>query len=172
MAAAVPGAFLAVPSLSALPARLTAGCAAWIGVAVLLELGSVFGFVISYALVFGEGLNARGIVVAGLRALGTSTVLPGGSLVGPAVAAHSAANGAQSLRRLAAPSVAFLLLTTAPGVAVLALAGISLWLGWPAGPHCAALISRALPRTARFISCTRNRLHAVMRSTAAACGNG
>jgi uncharacterized membrane protein YbhN (UPF0104 family) len=139
VAAAVPAAFLAVPSLSVLPARLTAGCAAWIGIAILLELGSVFGFVIAYALVFGEGLSARGAFVAGLRALGMSTVLPGGSLVGPAVAAHSAANGAQSPRRLAAPSIAFLLLTTAPGVAVLALVGISLWLGWPPGPHCAAL---------------------------------
>ena len=72
MAAAIPAAFLALPSLSHLPARLVAGCGTWIGIAALLELGSFLGFLAAYALVFGEGLNVRATLVAGLRALGTS----------------------------------------------------------------------------------------------------
>lgn len=135
IAAAVPAAFVVVPPLSDLRARLIAGCAAWVGIATLLELGSVLGFVVAFALVFGRGLTARESLVAGLRALGASTILPGGSLVGPALGARSLGTGGGSLRRLAAPSIAFVVLTTAPGVLALALAGISLWLGWPPGPH-------------------------------------
>lgn len=135
IAAGVPVAFLVVPPLSDLPARLVAGCTTWVGLAALLELASVLGFVVAFALVFGNGLTPREWLVAGLRALGASTILPGGSLVGPAVAVRSMPNGPGSLRRLAVPTIASVVLTSAPGVAVLALAGIGLWLGWPDGPH-------------------------------------
>ena len=137
--AGIATAFLVVPPLSHLPAHLVSGCATWVAIAGALELASVLGFVAAFALVFGDGLTARQSLVGGLRALGASTILPGGSLVGPAVAARSIAHGAVSLRRLAAPSVAFVLLTTAPGVVVLGLTGIGLWLGWLAGPHGALL---------------------------------
>lgn len=139
IAAALAAAFLVVPPLSHLPARLVAGCATWVGIAALLELLSVLGFVVAFALVFGRGLTPRQVLVAGLRALGASTILPGGSLVGPALAARSIAPGAGSLRRLAVPSIAFVVVTTAPGVVALALTGIGLWLGWPSGPHGAVL---------------------------------
>jgi uncharacterized membrane protein YbhN (UPF0104 family) len=135
IAAAVPAAFLVVPPLSHLPARLVSGCATWVAIATALELASALGFVVAFALVFGRGLTARESLAGGLRALGASTILPGGSLVGPAVAARAMANGAASLRRLAASTIAFTILTTVPGVAALALTGITLGLGWLPGPH-------------------------------------
>jgi uncharacterized membrane protein YbhN (UPF0104 family) len=124
-----------VPPLSHLPARLVAGCATWVAIATALELASVAGFVVAFALVFGRGLTARESLAGGLRALGASTILPAGSLVGPAVAGRAMANGAASLRRLAVSTIAFTVLTTVPGVAALALTGIALWLGWLPGPH-------------------------------------
>jgi uncharacterized membrane protein YbhN (UPF0104 family) len=74
-----------------------------------------------------------------LRALGASAVLPAGGLVGPAIGAGSASQERRPLRRLARSTIAFTILTTGPGVAALALFGVALWLGWPAGPHGAVL---------------------------------
>ena len=86
--AIVPIVFLAVPSLTHLPARLLAGCPKWIALAVVLELGSIVGVIASFALVFGRGMTRRQSAVGALRALGASTVLPAGGLVGPAIGAQ------------------------------------------------------------------------------------
>jgi uncharacterized membrane protein YbhN (UPF0104 family) len=137
--AIVPTFFLAVPSLAHLPARLVAGCPKWIGLAVVLELVSILGFVASFVLVFGAGMTRRRSVVGALRALGASTVLPAGGLVGPAIGAGSANPDREPLRPLVRSTFAFTYLTLAPGVVVLAFLGVSLWLGWPAGPHSAVL---------------------------------
>jgi glycosyltransferase 2 family protein len=137
--AIVPIVFLAVPSLTHLPARLVAGCPKWIALAVLLELMSILGFIASFALVFGPGMTGRRSLVGALRALGASTVLPAGSLVGPAIGVRSASPGRAPLTPLVRSTIAFTLLTLAPGVVVLGFFGVSLWLGWPSGPHGAVL---------------------------------
>jgi hypothetical protein len=137
--AIVPIVFLAVPSLAHLPARLVAGCPKWIALAVGLEFVSILGFVASFALVFGAGATRRRSVVGALRALGASTVLPAGSLVGPGIGAGSANPDRKPLRPLVRSTIAFTLLTLAPGVVVLAFFGVTLWLGWPSGPHGALL---------------------------------
>jgi uncharacterized membrane protein YbhN (UPF0104 family) len=137
--AAIPLVFLAAPSVTHLPARLLAGCPKWIAVAVVLELLSILGFIVSFALVFGATTTRRQSVAGALRALGASTVLPAGGLVGPAIGARSANPERRPLRRLARSTIAFTILTTGPGVAALALFGVALWLGWPAGPHGALL---------------------------------
>jgi uncharacterized membrane protein YbhN (UPF0104 family) len=130
---------VAVPALSHLPAQLVAGCPRWVGLAVLLELVSVVGFIAAFALVFGRGLSGRRLFVAGLRALGSSTMLPGGALVGPAVAVRSVASDGDPPTSLAPRSIAFAVVTAGPSLVTLAVLGTSLWLGWPAGPHSAAL---------------------------------
>jgi hypothetical protein len=137
--AAIPLVFLAVPSLTHLPARLVAGCPKFIALAVSLELASIIGFIASFALVFGAGMTRRQSVVGALRALGASTVLPAGGLVGPAIGAGSASPDRKRLRPLVRSTIVFTVLTLAPGVVALAFFGVSLWLGWPAGPHGALL---------------------------------
>ena len=137
--AVIPLALLAAPSLTHLPARLLAGCPKWIALAVLLELVSILGFIATFALVFGAGITRRQSVLGALRALGAGSVLPAGGLVGPAIGAGSANPEHRPLRPLVRSTVAFTVLTTAPGLAALALFGVSLWLGWPAGPHAALL---------------------------------
>jgi uncharacterized membrane protein YbhN (UPF0104 family) len=137
--AVIPFALLAVPPLTHLPARLVAGCPKWIALAVLLELGSILGFVGCFALVFGAGMTRRQSVLGALRALGASSVLPGGGLVGPAIGAQSANPKHKPLRPLVRSTIVFTVLTAGPGIVALGVFGLALWLGWPPGPHAAAL---------------------------------
>ena len=135
LVATVPIVFLDVPSLAHFPARLVAGCPKWIALAALLELASILGFIAAFALVFGAGMTRRQSVVAALRALGASTLLPAGGLVGPALGARSAHRRPAPFAPLVRSTIAFTILTTAPSVAALALFAGCLWLGWPAGPR-------------------------------------
>jgi uncharacterized membrane protein YbhN (UPF0104 family) len=137
--AVIAAAFLAIPALAHVPARLVTACAKWIVLAAALELLSMLGFVLVFALVFGRRLNARQRIGAGLRALGAITVLPAGGLVGPVVAARTAVAQPAPLPALTQSTVALTILTTAPGLLVLGGLGFALSLGWPPGPHRALL---------------------------------
>jgi uncharacterized membrane protein YbhN (UPF0104 family) len=137
--AAIAAAFLAIPALSHVPARLVTACAKWIALAAVLELLSMLGFVLVFALVFGGRLGASQRVGAGLRALGAITVLPAGGLIGPVVAARTAGSEAAPLSALTQSTLALTILTNAPGLLVLGGLGFALWLGWPPGPHSALL---------------------------------
>jgi uncharacterized membrane protein YbhN (UPF0104 family) len=135
----IAAAFLAIPALVHVPGRLVTACAKWIALAAALELLSMLGFVLVFALVFGRRLNARQRIGAGLRALGAITVLPAGGLVGPVVAARTAVAPPAPLSALTQSTVALTILTTAPGLLVVGGLGFALWLGWPPGPHRALL---------------------------------
>ena len=149
---AIPFVLLAAPSLTHLPARLLAGCPKWVAFAAVLELLSILGFIASFALMFGARMTRRQSVIGALRALGASTVLPAGGLVGPAIGARSANPERGPLRPLVRSAIAFTILTTGPGVAALALFGVALWLGWPAGPHRALLTLPAATIAATLIT--------------------
>jgi uncharacterized membrane protein YbhN (UPF0104 family) len=136
---AVAVAFLAIPPLAHVWACLVAACAKWIALAAALELLSMLGFVLVFALVFGTRSGTRERLGAGFRALGAITVLPAGGLVGPALAARAGGAEAAPLPVLTRSTVALTILTNAPGLLVLGGLGIALWLGWPAGPHNALL---------------------------------
>lgn len=153
--ASVPIVFLAVPTLAHFPARLVAGCPIWIAVAGLLEVASIVGFVGCFALVFGARMTRRESATAALRALGAITVLPAGGLVGPAIGLRSTDRQRAPLGPLVRSTVAFTILTTAPSVAALALFGLGLWLGWPAGPHCALVTLPAAGAACALLLLTR-----------------
>ncbi len=137
--AAIAAAFPAIPALAHVPARLVTACAKWIALAAALELLSMLGFVLVFALVFGRRLGARQRIGAGLRALGAITVLPAGGLIGPVLAARAAGAEDAPLPALTQSTVALTILTNAPGLLVLGGLGFALWLGWPPGPHSALL---------------------------------
>jgi uncharacterized membrane protein YbhN (UPF0104 family) len=137
--AAVAATFLVVPTVAAVPARVVEGCATWIVTATGLELLSALGFVVFFKLVFAAPLSWRRTTPAALRALGASTVLPAGGLVGPTVGAWSTSTEKPSLSQLARSTIIFVALTNAPGAVVLIAFGTLLWLGLPSGPHQAAL---------------------------------
>ena len=136
---AVAATFLVLPTVAAVPARVVEGCATWIVTATGLELLSALGFVVFFKLVFAAPLSWRRTTPAALRALGASTVLPAGGLVGPTVGAWSTSTEKPSLSQLARSTIIFVALTNAPGAVVLAAFGTLLWLGLPSGPHQAAL---------------------------------
>lgn len=135
----VAAVFLALPALAGVPARLVDGCGAWIAAAGVLELLSAVGFVVLFKLVFAAPISWRRSVPAALRALGATTVLPGGGLIGPTMGAWSASTEKPSPSRLARATITFVILTNAPAAIALAAMGILLWLGLPAGPHQDAL---------------------------------
>lgn len=133
--AAIAVGVLALSQLTGLPARLLAACLGWTAVAGVLELLSMAGFVLVFKLVFGGRLSWRQSLPVGLRGLAASTVLPAGGLIGPAAAARAALPHDVSLRVATRSAIAFLILTTAPGVFVLGGLGLLVWDGDAAGPH-------------------------------------
>ncbi len=134
-AVAVVVMFLVVPALAGVPARLVDGCGKWIATAGVLELLSALGFVVIFKLVFAAPMSWRRSVPAALRALGASTILPAGGLIGPTIGAWSASTEKPSLSQLTRSTATFVILTNAPAAIVLAALGTLLWLGLPAGPH-------------------------------------
>jgi uncharacterized membrane protein YbhN (UPF0104 family) len=131
--------FLALPALAGIPARLVDGCAGWIAAAGVLELLSAVGFVLLFKLVFAAPSSWRQSAPAALRALGATTILPGGGLIGPTVGAWSTSEDKPSPSRLARATIAFVILTNVPGAVVLAAVGTALWLGLPDGSHQSTL---------------------------------
>jgi uncharacterized membrane protein YbhN (UPF0104 family) len=139
LVAFVAAVFLALPALAGVPARLVDGCGDWIAAAGVLELLSAVGFVVLFKLVFAAPISWRRSVPAALRALGATTILPGGGLIGPTMGAWSTSKDKPALSRLTRATITFVILTNAPGAIVLAAVGILLWLGLPDGPHQSTL---------------------------------
>jgi uncharacterized membrane protein YbhN (UPF0104 family) len=135
----VAAVFLAAPALAGVPARLVDGCGDWMAAAGVLELLSAVGFVVLFKLVFAAPISWRRSVPAALRALGATTMLPGGGFIGPTIGAWSTSEDKPSLPRLTRATITFVILSNAPGAIVLAAVGILLWLGVPDGPHQSAL---------------------------------
>lgn len=114
-----------------------AACAEWIAFAVVLEALSVLGFTFVFKLIFGAGMSRRQVIAPALRALGATSLLPGGVVAGPALAARSCGR-----KNLPQATVAFTVITLLPGVVVVGALGAALWLGLLPGPHDAL---RTLP---------------------------
>ena len=131
---------LVVPDLARVPARLALGCGGWTGVAIGLEFLSAAGFVVVFVLVFSATANGwRHSVPAGLRALGATTVLPGGGVIGPALGAWSARPDGRSAAELSRSTAVFVILTSGPQAVAVSIAGLLLGLGLIGGSHPAAL---------------------------------
>jgi uncharacterized membrane protein YbhN (UPF0104 family) len=139
LVASAAAAFLAVPVLAGVPARLVRGCGNWIAIAGALELLSAVGFVVLFKLVFAAPISWRRSVPAGLRALAASTIVPGGGLIGPTMGAWSTTADKPSISQLTRSTITFVILTNAPAAIALAALGTLLWLGLASGPHQVAL---------------------------------
>ena len=131
--------FLAVPALAGVPARLVRGCGDWIAAAGALELLSAVGFIALFKLVFSAPISWRRSLPAALRALGASTVLPAGGLIGPSMGAWSTSAQRPSISQLTRSTIAFIILINAPVAIALAALGTVLWSGLATGPHQAPL---------------------------------
>src|SRR5581483_2925420 len=115
--------------LAGVPARLVRGCGNWIAIAGALELLSAVGFVVVFKLVFAAPVSWRRSVPAALRALGASTILPGGGLIGPTIGAWSTSDEKPSISELTRSTITFVILTNAPIATAIAAFGTLLWLG-------------------------------------------
>jgi uncharacterized membrane protein YbhN (UPF0104 family) len=88
-----------------------------------------------FKLVFAAPIGWRRSAPAALRAIGASTILPGGGLIGPTMGAWSTSNEKPSISQLTRSTITFVILTNAPAAIALAALGTLLWLGLPSGPH-------------------------------------
>ncbi len=95
----------------------------------------MFGFVVAFKLVFGARMSWRQASGSGLRALGASSLLPAGNIVGPVVGARSSAADDTPLAGLTRSTIALTVITLLPGVIVLGALAMALWLGLLRGPH-------------------------------------
>ena len=139
LVASTGAAFLAVPALAGVPARLVRGCGNWIAIAGAFELLSAVGFVVLFKLVFAVPISWPRSVPAALRALGASTILPAGGLIGPTMGAWSTSNEKPSISQLTRSTITFVILINAPVAIALSALGTLLWLGLASGPHQTAL---------------------------------
>jgi uncharacterized membrane protein YbhN (UPF0104 family) len=128
-----------VSGAAGIGARLAQGRPEWLVAAVGLELISALGFIATFHLVFGEWLSGWMSLRVGLAVRAATIVLPAGGLVAIGV-------GARVLRRRGMPrakagcrAIAFLLITNAPNVIVLAILGLALGAGLLNGPHALAV---------------------------------
>lgn len=133
--ATIAAAYSAVPAMATITGRLISACAAWITLAGALETLSALGFVLVFKLLFGARLGWRQTFGASLRALGASTLLPAGAIVGPAVGARSARDGQVPPTELARSTIAFTVITVLPSIVVVGALGLLLWLGILHGPR-------------------------------------
>lgn len=130
---AIAAAFLLLPTLAGVPRQLIRGCGGWIALAGALEILSGLGFVVVWKLVFAPRVGWRLSAIAGLQALGASTILPAGGWIGPSTGAWTAGAERPSLSQLSRRTLTFVILTNVPGATVLVALGTLLWLGVPSG---------------------------------------
>jgi uncharacterized membrane protein YbhN (UPF0104 family) len=130
---------VAVSGAAGIGTRLAHGRPVWLILAAGLELASALGFVAAFELVFGQWLSVWMSLRAGLAVRAATILLPAGGLI--AIGA-----GARALRRSGMPSektgprtVAFLVITNASNLLVLAIVGLALGAGLLHGPHALAL---------------------------------
>jgi uncharacterized membrane protein YbhN (UPF0104 family) len=164
---AIALAFLAVPPLAGIPGRLIQGCGDWIGLTGVLEALSVLGFLLAFKLVFGARMSWRQASASGLRALGASSLLPAGNIIGPVMGARSSAVDDTPLAGLTRATIALTVITLLPGLIVLGALAVVLWLGLLRGPHD---VVRTLP-AAGFTLAMVAAVALIRRSSAAAPRN-
>ena len=136
---AIALAFLTLPPLAGIPGQLIEACGKWIALAGVLEALSVLGFVLAFRLIFGQRMSWRQSSASGLRALGASTLLPAGNIVGPVMGARSSGVDDTPLSGLTRSTIALTVITLVPGVIVLGVLAIALWLHLLPGPHNALI---------------------------------
>jgi uncharacterized membrane protein YbhN (UPF0104 family) len=120
-------------------ARLAHGRPAWLVVAAGLELISALGFVAAFQLVFGEWLSGWMSLRVGLAVRAATIVLPAGGLLAIGVGARALHRRGMPRAKAGCRAIAFLLITNAPNLIVLAIFGLALGAGLLDGPHAPAL---------------------------------
>ena len=142
LAAVLLGIALAVPDLRDALSRLTHVSAGWLALALALEVGSCLGYVAVVRLVLrrAPAREARWLAWAEMA---FGAVVPVGGAGGLAVGAWALRGWGLSWSRIANRSAVIFLLTSAVNTAVLAIAGLGVWLG--IGTHRGGVVYGLLP---------------------------
>jgi len=129
----------AVSGAAGIGARLAHGRPVWLTVAAALELISALGFVAAFQLVFGEWVSGWLSLRVGLAVRAATLVLPAGGLLAIGVGARALRDRGMPRAKTGCRAIAFLLITNAPNLIVLAVVGLALGAGLLDGPHALGL---------------------------------
>lgn len=135
---AVAGLVAALPGLDEIKAQIGRASVGWLLVALVLELLSCVGYVLTVQLAFPRG-RSRPIARLAWTELAANSVMPAGGLGGLGVGAWVLRRKGVSTRRITERSTVVFFLTSAVNVAVLILAGVALGTGLVPGPRDVAL---------------------------------
>jgi len=130
-----------LPGLTGLRARLAAAEPGWLALALLLEIGSITAFVVTFREVFCRQLAWRLSSEVALAEQAANVLLPTGGAGGLALGAWALQRGGMPTRHIARRSVALFVITSAVNFAAAIVAGTALATGLLPG-------SAALPLTA------------------------
>lgn len=179
------GAVAVLPGLDEVRRRFAEAEAGWLGVSLLLQVGSCLAFVAVFRGVFCRRLDWRSSYRLGITVQGTNVLLPAGGASGLALAAWALHRMGMPGDRLAARSVAFFILTSAVNFLTAALVGAALALGvlagdssltMTAGPALLAtgamLLVVALPHVLRPAHARDSRTDRAFRAIQRALGDG
>jgi uncharacterized membrane protein YbhN (UPF0104 family) len=119
---------MAVPSLRSVAERITDANAAWVGLAIVLELLSCAGYVVLFDLVFGR-LDWRLRSRLPLAELAVNSVVSVSGVGGLALGAWVLRSKGVSVERIAKRSVLLFILSSAVNVGAVVLIGVPMWLG-------------------------------------------
>lgn len=178
-------ALTSLPGLDEVRQRLAEASPAWLGGALLLELGSVLAFVVAFRGVFGGRLPWRRSYDIGMAVQGTNVLVPAGGASGLALGAWALKRTGIPTGDLAARTVAFFLLTSAVNFLTAIVAGLGLALGvlpgdaqlaFTLGPAGLAVATMGavllLPRVAARVRPGEGRARTAVAAVAAALGGG
>ena len=118
-----------LPGIGDLRASFAKASAGWIALAVLFELGSLFGYVVGFRSVFCTRMSWSSSYKIAMAELGADSVLPVGGAGGLALGAWALRRGGMPGVQIARKTVAFFLLTSLPSVVLLILVGLALSVG-------------------------------------------
>jgi uncharacterized membrane protein YbhN (UPF0104 family) len=128
----------AVPGLRSAIESISDANAGWVAAAIGLEILSCAGYVVLFALVFGE-LAGRLTARLSLAELAVNSVVSVSGLAGIALGAWALRAKGVSIGLIARRSVVLFLLTSAVNVAAVVVIGVPMWLGLLPGSRNALL---------------------------------
>jgi uncharacterized membrane protein YbhN (UPF0104 family) len=144
VAAAVVALLLLLPGLSSLRDNFAGAKTGWLALAAVLELLSCASYVLVFRAVFCQRMSLRTSAEIGLSEQAANSLLSVGGAGGLALGAWILRRGGVPAGQIARRTVAFFLLTSLANFGFLALGGLALASGVPAGPSDRLLLG-AIP---------------------------
>jgi uncharacterized membrane protein YbhN (UPF0104 family) len=137
------------PGLGEVRDRLAGADAAWLGLAVALELLSCLSYVLMFKPIFCRHMTWRSAYELGMSELAVGSIVPASGAGGLALGAWALRKGGMPANDIARRTVAFFILKSSVNFLAVVVVGLVMWLG--VGPDTSALLT-LLPATLALLT--------------------